>query len=80
MRSTLEIDVRQSFSKLCCIANVAKVICVGANWMHRRRSKTSAANILEDEGRQRRLYSWLIICDDSMSLIRDMIRGSVNHF
>ncbi|EPE36333.1 hypothetical protein GLAREA_05671 [Glarea lozoyensis ATCC 20868] len=42
-----------------------KFICVGANWMHRRRSKKSAANILEDEGRQRRLYSWLIICDDN---------------
>ncbi len=42
-----------------------RFICVGANWMHELKPK--AGDIALDqvsEGRQRRLYSWLVLCDD----------------
>ena len=55
-----------SDERLVFVANTSRVICVGANWMHRK-SNTNAANILEEEGRQRRLYSWLVLCNDSMA-------------
>jgi hypothetical protein len=36
--------------------------------MHRRKStsQTDAVSVLEEEGRQRRLYSWLVLCEDRM--------------
>ena len=39
------------------------VLCIGANWMHKRSNEFD--NIV-DEGRQRPLWSWLVLCDDSM--------------
>ncbi|KAG9235638.1 hypothetical protein BJ875DRAFT_458578 [Amylocarpus encephaloides] len=46
-----------------------KFICVGANWMHERKTQqrspaVMATNEIEDEGKQRRLYSWLVLCHD----------------
>lgn len=44
---------------------VREVTCIGANWMHELPHLRKDANIV-DEGSQRRLWSWLVLCDDSM--------------
>jgi len=52
------------------------VICIGANWMHRKKHdspETHTDGTVELEGKQRRLYSWLILCNDS----KDHIYGPV---
>ena len=46
-------------------ANYVKVLCIGANWMHELPHTKNDTSIL-DEGSQRRLWSWLVLCDDSM--------------
>jgi hypothetical protein len=43
------------------------VICIGANWMHKEKhdSPEPTDDTIVLEGKQRRLYSWLILCNDS---------------
>lgn len=42
--------------------------CIGANWLHKEQHgqcEMSADSKMQDEGTQRRLYSWLILCKDN---------------
>lgn len=48
-------------------ANSEQVLCIGANWMHELPLHKKGQSIL-DEGSQRRLWSWLTLCDDSMKV------------
>jgi hypothetical protein len=45
---------------------LSKVLCIGANWMHKL-SHLQKDHSIVDEGIQRRLWSWLVLCDDSMN-------------
>lgn len=52
------------------------VICIGANWMHKEKhdpAEKPTDDTVVLEGKQRRLYSWLILCNDS----KDHIYGTV---
>ncbi|KAH9210573.1 hypothetical protein DL95DRAFT_370770 [Leptodontidium sp. 2 PMI_412] len=43
----------------------AQFLCVGANWIHELKPLASENDPeMVSEGRQKRLYSWLVICDD----------------
>lgn len=43
----------------------AHFLCIGANFMHELTSKMTADdNSIVSEGAQRRLWSWLVLCDD----------------
>ncbi|TVY50093.1 hypothetical protein LOCC1_G000020 [Lachnellula occidentalis] len=43
-----------------------RFICIGANWMHREKHDSSETPTDDPlEGKQRRLYSWLILCNDN---------------
>jgi hypothetical protein len=39
-------------------------LCIGANWMHELSTVSSDVSI-DAEGKQRPLWSWLVLCDDS---------------
>ncbi|KAL2067302.1 hypothetical protein VTL71DRAFT_1726 [Oculimacula yallundae] len=44
----------------------AQFLCVGANWIHELKPLTNDIDPEKvSEGRQKRLYSWLVICDDN---------------
>lgn len=55
------------------VLTVNSVICIGANWMHEQThdspEKATDTSIIS-EGKPRRLYSWLILCNDSKSRIK----------
>lgn len=40
------------------------VVCIGANWMHELPMKVDEGVDIVEEGKQKRLYSWLVLCDD----------------
>ncbi|KAK0104499.1 hypothetical protein ONS95_004787 [Cadophora gregata] len=43
----------------------AQFLCVGANWIHELKPLSNDNDAEKvSEGRQKRLYSWLVICDD----------------
>lgn len=43
----------------------ARFLCVGANWIHELKPRASDIDLDQvSEGRQKRLYSWLVLCDD----------------
>ena len=44
---------------------LSEVTCIGANWMHELPHLRKDQSLV-DEGSQRRLWSWLVLCDDSM--------------
>lgn len=46
----------------------AHFLCVGANWIHELKPKPNNDGDEFSEGRQKRLYSWLVLCDDRMSI------------
>ncbi|KAH8783896.1 hypothetical protein BGZ57DRAFT_883933 [Hyaloscypha finlandica] len=39
-------------------------VCIGANWMHELPTKIDELVDIVEEGKQKRLYSWLFLCDD----------------
>ncbi|KAE9376988.1 hypothetical protein N431DRAFT_555275 [Stipitochalara longipes BDJ] len=39
-------------------------VCIGANWMHELPTKIDESVDIVEEGKQKRLYSWLFLCDD----------------
>jgi hypothetical protein len=45
-------------------ANVLEDVCLGANWMHELPTKGEESVDIVEEGQQKRLYSWLLLCDD----------------
>lgn len=45
-------------------ANVLEDVCLGANWMHERPAKVDESIDIVEEGKPKRLYSWLLLCDD----------------
>lgn len=51
--------------------------CIGANWMHDQPHVKRNESILE-EGSQRRLWSWLVLCDDNTVLSLHEDPGPVN--
>ncbi|RDL41990.1 uncharacterized protein BP5553_01969 [Venustampulla echinocandica] len=60
----------------------AKFLCIGANWMHQKRRKSESEDDdhrFEDEGQQRRLYSWLILCDDHTIISLHESQAQINN-
>jgi hypothetical protein len=43
------------------------VLCIGCNWMHKLSKKSDDIEIAE-EGEQRRLWTWLVLCNDCKKL------------
>ncbi|KAF4637447.1 hypothetical protein G7Y89_g653 [Cudoniella acicularis] len=57
-----------------------KFICIAANWMHEQEQKSSKSDRdfnIEEEGQQRRLYSWLVLCNDNTVISFHEHPGSV---
>jgi hypothetical protein len=53
----------------------AEVLCVGANWMHDLplTGDDYVKAMYKLEGRNQRLWSWLVLCDDSKNKNPDQI-------
>ena len=49
-----------------------EVLCIGANWMHDLSMPeiSDAQDKLLAEGKERRVWTWIVLCDDSKSFIR----------
>ncbi|TVY44487.1 hypothetical protein LSUB1_G000629 [Lachnellula subtilissima] len=58
-----------------------RFICIGANWMHRKKHdspENHTDGTVEVEGKQRRLYSWLILCNDNTVISLQENTGRLN--
>ena len=64
IRWILGRNVRELISHNRMNTDSTEDVCIGANWMHELPTNMDESVDIVEEGKQKRLYSWLFLCDD----------------